>query len=142
MRAVLYRFFSGDDLLYVGISLAPLNRIQQHLEFSDWCLRGLVTCITMEHFDSKQSALDAEKAAIIAEKPTHNKMHADGDFLDQGVTKREARDLLEVTSDHALSKALGTSPQAIYQWGEHDPIPRQRVWQIKALLAEKGKQVA
>jgi len=59
------------------------------------------------------------------------------------MTKRQARKLLQVKSDHAMSKALKCTHQAVYQWGGlDDPIPQQRVWQIRAILAEKGKQVA
>jgi len=54
------------------------------------------------------------------------------------MTKREAREKLQVPSDHALSKALGINHQAVYKWGgDDDPIPQQRVWQIQAMLADR-----
>jgi hypothetical protein len=54
------------------------------------------------------------------------------------MTKREARKLMGAATDHALSKALGTTHQAIYKWGgDDDLIPQQRVWQIQAILAER-----
>jgi hypothetical protein len=58
--------------------------------------------------------------------------------MDDQITKREARDLLGVSSDLALSKVIGTTHQAVYKWGgDDDPIPQQRVWQIRAMLAER-----
>lgn len=54
------------------------------------------------------------------------------------MTKREARKLVGVETDHALALALGVRSQAVYQWGaDDDPIPQQRVWQIRAMLAEQ-----
>jgi len=58
--------------------------------------------------------------------------------MDEKITKREARKLLGARNDYQLSLALGIAHQAVYKWGnDDDPIPRQRVWQIKAMLAEK-----
>lgn len=63
--------------------------------------------------------------------------------MNEKMTKREARELMGVPSDHALSKALGTTHQAVYKWGgDDDPIPQQRVWQIRLMLAERRDTAA
>ncbi|MFW6024051.1 MAG: Cro/CI family transcriptional regulator [Dichotomicrobium sp.] len=57
--------------------------------------------------------------------------------MDKQITKREAREIMGVESDHALAKKLGTSHQAVYKWGGDDePIPEKRQWQIRCLIAE------
>lgn len=58
--------------------------------------------------------------------------------MNEQITKRQARELLDVPSDYAMAKRLGTTHQAVYKWGsDDDPIPQQRVWQIRAMLAER-----
>ena len=32
-----------------------------------------------------------------------------------------------------LARAIGTTPQAIYQWPDGKPIPEGRQWQLRAL---------
>lgn len=73
-RTVLYRFFnSAGDLLYVGITRDPASRIAQHGAEKPWW--HVVANVTLEWHDSRQEALDAERAAIIAEQPAHNVIH-------------------------------------------------------------------
>ena len=71
MTCVLYRHYAADDtLLYAGISITALYRLHQHKKASDWF--HLISKITLEHFDSREEALAAEKAAIQKECPKHN----------------------------------------------------------------------
>lgn len=67
----LYRLFDRRGmLLYVGVSSNPGRRITQHSGSKDWWSQ--VTTTTMEHFITRQMALDAERIAIITERPIHN----------------------------------------------------------------------
>lgn len=67
----LYRHFDKDDvLLYVGISLSALVRLNQHRITSDWF--DQITTIRVETFSSRQEALKAERLAIQTERPFYN----------------------------------------------------------------------
>lgn len=66
----LYRFFDDEGaLLYVGISVNPLGRWDQHRAKTWW--RDVRTA-TIEPCESREAALKAELAAIRAENPQHN----------------------------------------------------------------------
>jgi hypothetical protein len=69
----LYRFFSAEErLLYVGITCNPSPRFKKHALEKDWWAD--VARIAIEHFPDRTSALNAERKAIQAEKPSHNIM--------------------------------------------------------------------
>lgn len=72
-KCCLYRIFAGSDLLYVGISANPAARFMKHKR-TDWWRHA--TRITFDVFESEWVALDAERAAIKAERPRHNKRSA------------------------------------------------------------------
>ena len=66
----LYRHFDKHgSLLYVGISLSALGRLQQHKK-ARWISK--VTKVTIEVFESREVALMAEAKAIKDENPTYN----------------------------------------------------------------------
>ena len=70
----LYRYFDADgNLLYVGISLSALNRAIQHKTTAGWWSQQ--RSMTRETYPTRQAAEDAERRAIITEKPAHNIMH-------------------------------------------------------------------
>lgn len=67
----LYRQFNRDGkLLYVGISINAFERFRQHAKDKTWI--DTVASMTIEHFASRQEALDAERAAIESECPLWN----------------------------------------------------------------------
>lgn len=71
----LYRFYDADDdLLYVGISHNPWTRWSQHKGDKAWAMD--VTHQTIEWFETREEALEAERCAIIDEDPTYNVVHA------------------------------------------------------------------
>tara|TARA_B100001996_G_scaffold378720_1_gene363323 strand:- start:280 stop:846 length:567 start_codon:yes stop_codon:yes gene_type:complete len=76
MRTALYRFWSKDELLYVGISLNVFARITQHKRDKVWFAE--ITNITVEHFDTREKALDAEAKAIKTEDPKYNLAMSNG----------------------------------------------------------------
>jgi predicted GIY-YIG superfamily endonuclease len=75
---VLYRFWdAAGHLLYVGITADPLGRWKTHSKDKDWWSE--VVNITVENFPNRSSVIDAERTAIITEKPLYNKVHNKGD---------------------------------------------------------------
>lgn len=67
----LYRHYDKHGaLLYVGISLSAVMRLQQH-QASDWSKR--IANVTIEHFGSRAEAEHAETLAIQTEGPIFNK---------------------------------------------------------------------
>lgn len=74
-RTALYRHFAGDGtLLYVGISLNHFARLAQHRAGSSWY--DEISRVEIEWHPDRESALEAEKAAIQTERPVHNVIHA------------------------------------------------------------------
>lgn len=74
-RTALYRLFDAEGvLLYVGISHDPEKRWTEHAKFKDWW--GLVAKKATEWFEERSHAARAEEAAIRAEKPRFNILHA------------------------------------------------------------------
>jgi hypothetical protein len=67
----LYRHFHpSGDLLYVGISLEPLRRQDNHLKSASW--RNLIHRIVIEPFATREEALAAEQFSIRTEFPKFN----------------------------------------------------------------------
>lgn len=73
-RHALYRFYSTTgELLYVGITLDPGARWKAHSKDKPWWAD--VARVTIEEHPDRVSVLEAERTAIIAEKPLHNVVH-------------------------------------------------------------------
>lgn len=70
----LYRFYGKDsDLLYIGITATPNERWKQHSKDKPWWEE--VENIAVDKYRSRQSVLEAERNAIIEEKPKYNIVH-------------------------------------------------------------------
>lgn len=70
----LYRHWDQEGkLLYVGVSLSPTYRLSQHKDASPWF--GRIANITVEWFETRLVALEAERLAIKAEAPEFNVVH-------------------------------------------------------------------
>lgn len=66
----LYRFFnSGDELLYVGVTIRLDRRLSEHRRADRW---GAVVRVTTELFPSAVDAREAELVAIRTERPRWN----------------------------------------------------------------------
>lgn len=64
----VYRHFDGDGrLLYVGMSRNALVRTAGHANAADWY--GRIATITIERFESRMAASEAEVIAIMVEYP-------------------------------------------------------------------------
>lgn len=73
--AVLYRIYNADDeLLYVGATTNPAQRVQSHDEMQSWWSEAVT--IKMEHYRSQEELGAAEIAAIRAEGPRYNLSYA------------------------------------------------------------------
>ena len=71
----LYRHFGADGaLLYVGVSLSPMSRLEQHMGGAAWA-RGIAT-VSVEWLDTREAALERERVAIAEERPRHNVAYA------------------------------------------------------------------
>lgn len=70
----LYRFYgAGGTLLYIGITNHLPRRLGQHHDEKAWW-HG-VSEVKVEHYPSREAVLEAERRAIIAEKPLYNDKH-------------------------------------------------------------------
>lgn len=74
-RTALYRLYdSTDSLLYVGIAEDPKKRWSEHAADKPWWSE--VSRRDVEWFADRETAEDAERAAIDSEGPLHNLRHA------------------------------------------------------------------
>jgi hypothetical protein len=70
----LYRHYDpSGELLYVGVSLVPLRRQDQHIKGAAW--RDMICRIVIEPFQTREEALAAEEIAIRTEYPKFNSPH-------------------------------------------------------------------
>lgn len=70
----LYRFYDATgQLLYVGITADPGSRWRSHAREKPWWHQ--VAHITLEAHPTRETVLDAERAAIRRERPLHNVVH-------------------------------------------------------------------
>ena len=68
---VVYRIWSGDTLLYVGLTMDLSQRLKAHSIGKPWWVE--VTHITLTHYESKADAARAEELAIDSESPKYNR---------------------------------------------------------------------
>lgn len=68
----LYRHYDkSGQLLYVGISLSAVGRLAGHRDGAHWYHE--IANVKIEIFPSKKDAQEAERQAVLTEKPLHNK---------------------------------------------------------------------
>lgn len=73
----VYRAYgSSGRLLYIGVAADPGSRWSTHRYKAPWWPD--VARIDLEHLKDRKAALEAEKAAIISERPIHNLVHNRG----------------------------------------------------------------
>jgi excinuclease UvrABC nuclease subunit len=105
-QTALYRHFDKSGaLLYVGISLDQARRLSQHTKGSRW--KNDIADVKIEYFDSRELALEAERAAIMAEAPKHNIVYRD--------SKPSKLAKVSDTKASALRANLGLSVAAMAQ---------------------------
>lgn len=122
----LYRFYGGDGaLLYVGITNNPSNRFTQHAHDKPWW--HAVCRIEIETHPTREEVLEAERLAIQAEKPLHNKVHNRGHLpTPQVAPTAEATSTYPLTDQWTIvSRSSGftkTSPLYLYWEVSGDPM--------------------
>ena len=73
----LYRFHDADGaLLYVGMTADPSARFKAHKKGKSWWHE--VSAVTVEKHPTRAATLNAERLAIVTEKPLHNVCHNSG----------------------------------------------------------------
>ena len=99
-RTCVYRLYDvGDRLLYIGITTDPQIRWQAHSGRSWW---PEVARKEVRWFDKRAEAEAVETAAIKAERPLHNRAHADY-HPPLGTSVRELRsNFADVINDAAV----------------------------------------
>lgn len=71
MKTALYRHFdAAGRLLYVGITNHTPRRLAQHSERSAWFTQS--ARVTIEWHPTREKALEAERLAVVSERPLHN----------------------------------------------------------------------
>lgn len=74
MRTALYRHFAADEsLLYVGVSLSWPERTKAHSRKAEWFEQ--IARVSIEWFETREAALQAERMAIKSERPKFNVVH-------------------------------------------------------------------
>jgi predicted GIY-YIG superfamily endonuclease len=102
-QTALYRLFAaGDVLLYIGIAKRFGRRWEQHARSQPWWPE--VVRQTVDWYPDREAAEDAEKAAIKAENPRHNVMHAPRQDV-EFVTNALERDLISATILYRITGA-------------------------------------
>lgn len=130
MNCALYRHFDADGvLLYVGMSAAPSQRMIHHASNSSWG-REIAT-VTLQWFDTKQEALEAERVAIETEAPRDNCQH--------GLRKRAAT--ARKFSGHDNSELIAKIEEHLAQTGEPATTFSYRATGDKSFLARLKKGV-
>ncbi len=122
---VVYRCYGDEDSrLYIGSSIDVAARFQWHQKNSQWWPD--VRSITFTHCPTEQHALAAERVAIRAERPLHNR-YCVGEgrslsyvFDDELFTDRTMA--LGLTTDAARAAAVGIDRTTIHRLrgGTHD----------------------
>lgn len=129
-KTALYRHWNGEGkLLYVGISIRPFQRLDQHAYGSHWA--DDIEKVTIEYFDTRREAEAAERKAIKDESPLHNIVHAiaDGAAIETETRKRVARDPIpqRAADDHVYRHAThrgqrGTDPDEAIESASSEPL--------------------
>lgn len=74
MSVSLYRLFDDKHhLLYVGISASAIARLSQHISEKPWASE--IAHVSVEHYETRAEAAEAEREAIRLERPRHNVVH-------------------------------------------------------------------
>lgn len=118
-QPTVYRFYgAAGDLLYVGKTLGYEARLSTHKSASPWW--PLVKRIDLERFDDEGVMRDAERLAILAERPRFNRQGLPVTF---GHPFRMLRQSKLLTREQ-LADAAGCSAAAVIQYESGRNMPR------------------
>ena len=132
-QAIVYRFFdAADRLLYIGLTSVGVARFAQHAIDQPWW-RDVVR-IAVQHFDSLDDAIVAERLAILAEQPLHNVIHRDP----QARRRRSGRRPPRQGSVYQRRDGLWVAQRSRGPRGQRQTVRRyaHTKWQAFELLAQ------
>ena len=113
----LYRMYDANgELLYIGISIKVMSRLDGHWSSKDWI--GQVETITIERHATAEELENAEREAIKAEKPKHNIIFRR--FKERPIVRERKERQKEAFSKHLneyLNKTGKSCFQASYEIG-------------------------
>lgn len=120
---VLYRFHdAADRLLYIGITADPPARFRSHGATKRWWAE--VAHVRLEHHTDRHALADAERAAILAERPryniTHNR-HRQFDAISAAMADAPTAPSLRFWIDVACPPWFGTCPGCDRELGNPAP---------------------
>jgi predicted GIY-YIG superfamily endonuclease len=73
-KTYLYRLLNDSgEILYIGITNSPENRLLQHKETKLWFHQAVY--VDLEIYETREEALLAERKAIRSERPLYNIQH-------------------------------------------------------------------
>tara|TARA_R100000541_G_scaffold49745_1_gene56866 strand:- start:486 stop:1007 length:522 start_codon:yes stop_codon:yes gene_type:complete len=97
VKTTLYRHFDIDKkLLYVGVSLSWSKRLKQH-RISYW--HDKIHTVTLEQYESREKAIQAERQAILKENPIYN--------IQRYKNMKEERKLSKQILEKSVSRFVG-----------------------------------
>lgn len=85
----LYRLWADEALLYVGVTGNVYRRLLQHRRRQPW--GHDITHVSAQRFAYLDLALEAERVAVLAERPLHNVRHTEADNARLGRARDAAR---------------------------------------------------
>lgn len=101
MSHYVYRLYCVEQLLYVGSSSNPDMRIKCHRNEKAW--PELITHSDAEEFETRAEALEAERLAIVAERPKYNVTHG---AAVQALLKPKAKVYIPVRYDDQTAERI------------------------------------
>lgn len=133
-HTAVYRLYAvGDELLYVGMSNAPLERFIEHRDDKDWWPQVETYSITW--FLTRSEAEEAETAAIKDEWPMHNIAHqprANGPFVMPSYLAEllvsELRAAVRATIEGASDKQIQHAEELFRVAFDPDILPNSEIW--------------
>jgi predicted GIY-YIG superfamily endonuclease len=144
----LYRCYdAAGTLLYVGVALDLEQRMREHRMATTW-YRDEVTRIELGRYPDRASALEAERQAIQAEAPKHNRQgqparehKSNGGPGQAGIEFRQLQAAAGLSVRQAATY-LGVNPATIQRWRnattDRSPIPAWAVTRLQHRAAENG----
>ena len=133
----LYRHYSADgELLYVGISLSAINRLQQHSDSAAWF--PSIAKVEVEKFEDRQAAIEAEIKAIKEEHPLFNRQHTlKGAKVVKAMSHEQYRNAIAKLglSQVAAGEFLIGNPRTSRRWASGEsPVPRSVAMLLRLMI--------
>jgi len=143
----LYRHFDAENnLMYVGISLNVFQRLSQHRDHSRWF--GNIKRVEIEHFETREKAIIAEKNAIKTENPKFNinSKKTAKEINDEEKLVERQKQFLKSFVEHKLAYKLNDVKISLYmtanEINKHIDAGNLAVFFVEGRPSWKTKQIA